>query len=314
MLDVARVVACHLEADGLHAHAAQLLNAPQQAVLAPHGQTPEGVEGGTGPLFPGLLYGGVFGVGQHQEAALLLPEGLLQRLDAVGRLRALGRLPELEFDGLCPAFADGVVGHALQIVVIVGLQHDLPKATVVALKGAQHLLELGGVHNLALLVSQRGVFAHGALPNHGDNAGHGRASKIVLPVELDDCRQDDGQRQLDRVRAADDGVKPHMVDAGKIRVFRRSHRAEDASVDVEVGVVHGIALFRGNLVVSRCVGVDHFHAAHGGKPDFTGADAVRRAHGAHAGKSARVRSVAQEGAVEAGAEQRTVGHIDTPFW
>ena len=66
------------------------------------------------------------------------------------------------------------------------------------------------MHNLALLIAQRRVLADRALPNHGDNAGHGGPGKIVLPVELDDCRQDDGQRQLDRVRAADDGVKPHM--------------------------------------------------------------------------------------------------------
>lgn len=75
-----------------------------------------------------------------------------------------------------------------------------------------------------------------------------------------------------------------------------------------MGIVHGIVLFRGDLVFPRGGGIDGFHAPHGGKADFARADAVGGAHGAHAGKGADVEGIAHFGAIEDGTERGAVGH------
>ena len=311
--DVLRVVARHFEVDILHAELPQMVDAGFEIALLPHGQTPKGVKSGTCLFAPSLLHGGVGGVGQHQKAALFLTEGLLQSGDAIGGLGSLGRLAEFEFNGLCAALLNGVVCHPLKVVVKIGLQDDLTVAAVIAGKGAEHLAQLWRVDDSAVFIGQCGIFAHGALADDGDDAGHGGACKIVLPVELDDGGQQERKRQPDGVCAANLDAKPHMVDAGEVGVFRRAHRAKHAAVDVEMGVIHRVAFFRGDLIVSCGVWVDHFHAPHCGEADLTGAEAVGRAHGAHARKGARMRGVAHGCAIETGAEQRAIRHVDTPF-
>lgn len=138
--------------------------------------------------------------------------------------------------------------------------------------------------DLAVFVGERRVLAHGPFADDRVDARHGRAAEVVGPVELDERGQDDRQRQLHGVEGADLPFEPHMVDGGAIGVQRSPHCPEGSAVDVEMGIIDGIDLFRGDLVFPRGGGIYGLHAPDGGQADLAAADAVGGAHGAHAGK------------------------------
>ena len=212
MLQIFGIKARHLEIDVGHAQLAEPFDAAKQVVFAPQGEASVDMEGGGSPARMGLLHGGVGGIGQDEEALFPLRQRLFKRGHEIGGLGALGGLAELEFNGFGPALADGVVRHALRVVVIIGLKNDLPVAAIVFVEGVEHFPQLGGVDDLAVLIAQGGVLAHRAFTDDGIDPGHGRAAEIVRPVELDEGGKDDGHGQPDRVEGADGPFQAHMVD------------------------------------------------------------------------------------------------------
>ena len=78
-----------------------------------------------------------------------------------------------------------------------------------------------------------------------------------------------------------------------VRICLRADCPEYAPIDIKMGIINRVSLFRCNLIVARCGGVNRVCTAHSGKPDFTRPYAVRRTHGAHARERAGVGGVAQ---------------------
>ena len=283
-------------------------DAADQIVVAPDRQTAVDVEGGARLAAIGFLYAGIPRIGQDKKPLSAFLQRLFERRHKVRGLRALGGLPEFEFNGLGSAFPDGVFRHALRVVVIVGLKDDLPVSPVILVEGVQHFPEFRGVDDLAVFVGKRRVLAYGSFADDRVDASHGRAAEVVGPVELDERGEDDRQRQLHGVEGADLPFEPHMVDGGAIGVQRSPHCPERSAVDVEMGIIDGIDLFRGDLVFPRGGGIYGLHAPDGGQADLAAADAVGGAHGAHAGKRTDMGRIAHFCAVEHGAEGGAVRH------
>ena len=242
-----------------------------------------------------------------QKAHLLLFPCGLQIGQTVHRLGALCRLAELELNGLGAVFGDGDLRHAQGVVLHVALGNDLAVAAIILVEGLQNPAQEGEVHNFTVFDLQLRILAFGILAHHTGDTCHGGTGKIILPVQLDEGGQDDGHGQLDGMQGAVFHLSLHIKNGGLVGVGRCALGAEHVAVDVEVGVIQRIDLFRGDLVGTGGGGIDRLDAQHGGKADVTGGGAALYAHGAHTGSTGAV-GAAVGGGGKAGSEIGRIRH------
>ena len=219
----------------------------------------------------------------------------------------IGGLAELEFDGSGAALGQAVLGYAADIVIAVHLQNDLAIAVIVLAEGADHILEQLALLDLGILTHQAGVLINGTLTDHSQHTGHSGAAKVLGPGQLCHGRQHHRQFELDGIAAADLGLHLHMEHGSLSRTLRGTHGTEYPAIDVEVGQIHRIFLFRTILVYTAGCGIDSVGTAHCSQADLTqaGAFAADRAHARTRGGMLRV---TQTGLVECGTELGTVRH------
>ena len=154
------------------------------------------------------------------------------------------------------------------------------------------------MYHLAVFQFQCRVFCAGTFPDHSQHTGHSRAAEVILPVQFDQRRQNDGQFQFDRIDGTDFCFQIHITDGGLVRVRFCAHCAKHAAIDIEMGVINGVYLFRCHLIIPCCCGINRIGTAHSRNTDFAGTYAVSRTHGTHAGKRADMLGIAQFCSVE----------------
>jgi len=101
----------------------------------------------------------------------------------------------------------------------IALENDLPITAVVAAKGVQHAGEGAEIDDTPFFDPQGRILVPRLLPDDTADARHGRAAKIVGPVQLDKGGQNQGKGQPDRFQITVLPAQPDVVDGGFIRTF-----------------------------------------------------------------------------------------------
>lgn len=185
---------------------------------------------------------------------------------------------------------------------------------IVLAEGANHILEQLALLDPGIFAYQIRVLVNGALTDHSQHTCHGCAAEVLRPGQLCHCGQYHRQLELDGIAAADLGFHLHMEHSGLRRALRCAHSAEYPSVDIEVGQIHRIILFRAILIDTAGSGIDCIRAAHRSQTDLTQARAFA-ADRTHTRTGGGMLRVTQTGLVESGTELGTVRHeTQLLFW
>ena len=167
------------------------------------------------------------------------------------------------------------------------------------------------MYYFAIFQSQCGVFCCRTLTNHCQHTSHCRTAEVILPVQLNQSRQNDRQLQLYGVDGTDFRFQIHVVDGCFIGICFHTDCTKHPAIDIKMGIINGICLFRCHLVVSCGCGINRIGTAHSRDSNFTGAYAICRTHGTHAGKAASVGRISQFCAIERRTQQWTIRHNHT---
>ncbi|MPM64362.1 hypothetical protein SDC9_111248 [bioreactor metagenome] len=142
----------------------------------------------------------------------------------------------------------GDLGHPQHVVLHVALGDDLPIAPVILLKALYDFPHKREIHYFTMLNFEIFIFAFSIFANHAGNAGHGRTTKIIAPVELNEGGQDDWHGQLHFVGRSIFARKVYVENCGALIFGFCPNSAKHPAVDIEVGIIQGIFFFRCNLV------------------------------------------------------------------
>ena len=154
------------------------------------------------------------------------------------------------------------------------------------------------MYHFAVFQFQGRVFCAGTFPDHSQNAGHGCAAKVILPVQFDQSRQNDGHFQFNGIQCADFCFQIHITDGRFVRICFSAHGTKYTAVDIKMRIIDGIYLFGCHLIIACGCRINSISTAHCGDTDFTGTYAIRRTHGTHTGEWADMLRVTQFCSIE----------------
>ena len=303
---ISRIVASHFEIYIFQANGTEFFNAFAKGFFVPHRQSAIRTEVFPKACFVAFLHLRIGRVRNHQQTILLCLQSILQGCQTVHRLCTFGGLTEFDFNGFTAAFLDGVFRYTNAVIVNIHLQNNLPISTVIFSESIQKFFQLRAMYHFAVFQTQCRVFGYGSFADDGQYAGHSRTAKVILPVQLNQSRQNDGQFQFYRMECADFCFQIHIMNGCLIGIRFRTHSTKHPPIDVEMGVINGILFFRCHLIVPGSGGIHGICTTHSRQTDFTSTYTVRCAHGTHARKCAGMSSISQFCSVEGRTKQRTI--------
>ena len=197
--EVTRVEGAGLEADTLGPEAAERGDPPDERLRVPHRELADLLEDRTDALRVGLGDRRIEGVGVDDVAELPEAKRVLQARDPSHPLDTLRGLTELQLDGRDAEPRDGELEDAVELVVVVGLEDDVPEPPVIPPEGLDHLRDQRGRDDPRLVDDEARVFGHHVLADDHRHPGEGRSGEVVPPVELRHGGKDERRPDRDLV-------------------------------------------------------------------------------------------------------------------
>ena len=186
---------------------------------------------------------------------MLFGKGCLKVLYPNDRLGSLRALSKFNFNGFGPIFLYGNPRDSHEVVISIALHYYLSISTVILVEAVESLFQQGEMCHLPVADHQIRVFVSCIFTNYTAHPCHCGSAKVILPVKLDQGRQDYGHRHLDRVIKAVGPFQPNRKNSGFFCVLIGSLGTKYTTVDSEMREINGIVFFRCNLIIASCRGI-----------------------------------------------------------
>ena len=222
----------------------------------------------------GLLDSGIGGIRKHYVAPFLQLKGTLYGWEIHLASNVFCTLAPLQFKNLYAQLFDDVFRYAQLGIFHIGLDDDPACAIIPFLIGIDPALHLRGsgyssVTEFRLWVHTADVFAR-----YHNHSGYGCADSHFCPVDPGNISRPDRTSkhrkvQLDASVSTKRRGGIHSRKGGLVRIGLDPHSPNCRTLNIEMGKVHRVILFRAGCNFSKGDGIDDLSSFECRTPDFT---------------------------------------------